>query len=297
MLELDRFLHYLRLEKRRSVNTLLAYETDLRNCFRYLEDSFEPMSPERVSSPMLRSYLVRLLEDGLSPTSIQRKFSALRSFYQFLGKRDGIKNNPTLGLVLPRKGKRLPAFVPRELAIAWQQGLPQGKEFKPARDRCMLLLLYHTGLRRAEMLGLRVDDIHFREKQIKVLGKRNKERLVPLSPVLSESLREYIGVRELKGVCAEPILFLHEDGKPLGPRQLYSIVRTHLAGLPGMERRSPHVLRHTFATHLAEEGADLNAIKSLLGHSSLASTQVYTHTRIEHLKEAYRTAHPRRSDQ
>ena len=297
MLELSRFLLFLQLEKRRSSLTLQSYEKDIRQCFAYLEGVYRISSPQAVTSSMLRSFLVQLLVDGLAPSSIQRKFSALRSFYRFLRKRDGLLADPTQGLAMPRKPKRLPSFIPRDQAMSRMMTMPSGESFRDERDRCILWLLYHTGLRRSELLGLETNDIRFREMQMRVLGKRGKERVVPLSSQLSKTLQSYLGRRaeigQLEGV---PFLFVHEDGRRLGPRQLYDIVRKHLSGLPGLEKKSPHVLRHTFATHLIEEGADLNAIKSLLGHSSLASTQVYTHTRIEHLKKAYRTAHPRRSE-
>lgn len=297
MLDLSRFLQHLQLEKRRSGHTLQSYEKDILQFSSFIEDSFSVKDHQAVSSAMMRSFMVHMLEQGYAPSSIQRKFSALRSFYRFLRKRDGLESDPTRGLVMPRKPKRLPAFIPKGPALKSLLNLPPGDTFRTERDRCILLLLYHTGLRRSELLGLELQDIRFREMQLRVFGKRGKERVVPFSSQLAETLNSYLDMREktLAGKeCTH--LFVHESGRRLGPRQLYDAVRKNLAGVQGLERKSPHVLRHTFATHLVEEGADLNAIKSLLGHSSLASTQVYTHTRIEHLKKAYRTAHPRRSN-
>lgn len=196
---------------------------------------------------------------------------------------------------MPRKSKRLPAFIPKDQAMSRLLHMPPGDTFGAERDRCIMMLLYHTGLRRSELLALELQDIRFREMQMRVFGKRGKERIVPISNQLADALRNYIEVRAgITSVEEGGFLFVNEDGRRLGPRKLYDIVKAHLLGFTGLEKRSPHVLRHTFATHLVEEGADLNAIKALLGHSSLASTQVYTHTRIEHLKKAYRTAHPRR---
>jgi len=235
--------------------------------------------------------VVHLLEGGSSPATIQRKCSSLRALYRFLRQREGLTSDPVRALVLPRKGQRLPVFIPREQTGHWLGQLPQGNSFEDTRDRLLVTLLYHTGIRRAELLQLQVEDVDLVTMQMKVKGKRSKERLVPFAPSLRDELRAYLPLRAER-VGAGP-LFVREDGRPLPARSMYTIVHRLMAPLTQLEKRSPHVLRHTFATHLAEAGADLNAIKELLGHSSLASTQVYTHTRIEHLKKVYQQAHPR----
>jgi integrase/recombinase XerC len=291
MRQIDRFLDYLRLEKRRSPHTREAYARDIRDCLRFLSETYQVAEPDEVQGVMLRSWVVRLLETGCSPATIQRKCSSLRALYRFLRQREGLTSDPVRSLVLPRKGQRLPVFIPREQTEGWLEGLPAGNSFEDTRDRLLVTLLYHTGIRRAELLQLEVEDVDMVRMQMKVKGKRNKERLVPFAPSLREALGAYLPLRAER-VGAGP-LFVKEDGLPLPARTMYSIVHRLLAPLQQLEKRSPHVLRHTFATHLAEAGADLNAIKELLGHSSLASTQVYTHTRIEHLRKVYQQAHPR----
>lgn len=291
MRQIDRFLDYLRLEKRRSPHTLEAYARDIRAAFAWLKETYAVDGPEAVEGTMLRSWVVHLLEQGMGAGSIQRKCSSLRALYRFLRQREGLAGDPLKTLVLPRRGQRLPVFIPRDQTDDWLQGLPGGNSFSDTRDRLLVTLLYHTGIRRAEMLQLHLEDLDLGRLVMKVKGKRNKERLIPITAALRGNLEGYLQLR--KDVAQDSRLFIREDGRPLSPRMAYGIVHRLMAPLRQVEKRSPHVLRHSFATHLAEGGADLNAIKALLGHSSLASTQVYTHTRVEHLKRVYQAAHPR----
>ncbi|MBP6185061.1 MAG: tyrosine-type recombinase/integrase [Saprospiraceae bacterium] len=294
MRDIQRFCHFIELEKRRSPHTLEAYRRDVHACFEFLKTMYSVESSTDVDASMMRSYVVSLLDAALTPRTIQRKLSAVRSFFRFLQQRHGLPINPVDGVVLPRKGKKLPNFIPKEQIQGWINNLPEGENFTDIRDRTILTLLYHTGIRRAELLGLSLKDVLLKEKQIKVVGKRNKERMIPISSEMQVELTSYLDIRKtITNPEGSTLLFINEQGKVLNPRALYRIVHKNLAFLGQLEQRSPHVLRHTFATHLAENGADLNAIKNLLGHSSLASTQVYTHTRIEHLKNVYKKAHPR----
>lgn len=291
MRQIERFLDYLRLEKRRSPHTLEAYSRDIRAAFAWLRAMYGVESPEAVEGVMLRSWVVHMLDQGNGAATIQRKCSSLRALYRFLRQREGLRTDPLKSLVMPRRGQRLPVFIPRDQTEDWLHGLPAGNSFSDTRDRFMVTLLYHTGIRRSEMLQLQLGDIDSGRLLMKVRGKRNKERLVPITPGLREELESYLQIRQT--VALDTTLFIREDGRPLAPRMAYGIVHRLMEPLRQLEKRSPHVLRHSFATHLAENGADLNAIKALLGHSSLASTQVYTHTRVEHLKRVYQSAHPR----
>lgn len=296
MREVGRFLDYLKWEKRRSPHTVEAYRRDMDAFFMYLQEAYTISDPREVTSVMVRGWVVRLIEEARAPATIQRKISSIRALYRFLRLREGLDRDPVRSVVLPRKGTRVPVFIPREQAAVWWEGLPEGHSPAEARDRLILALLYHTGMRRAELIGLRVGDIDMAGMRLKILGKRSKERMVPFSDRLAAEFRHYLALRateEKDHPAGDDWLFRRKDGRPLDPRTVYTIVSRHLDALPQLEKRSPHVLRHTFATHLSEEGADIQAIRELLGHSSLASTQVYTHTRIERLKEVYRSSHPR----
>lgn len=290
------FLQYLQFEKRRSPHTLAAYELDLRQFFKFLHNTYDVTSPEEVKSIHIRSYVVDLLGQSQAPTTIQRKCSTLRAFFRFLRQREGFTSDPFAGVVLPRKHKVLPVSVPQKSILAQLNTSLDDIQFETIRDRAMISLLYHTGIRRAELIGLTLRSVDLPALQIKVKGKRNKERIIPILDTLADILHHYIQVRStVSDTVMDGPLFIRQDGKPLQPAHVYKVVRTFLESIPSLDKRSPHILRHSFATHLAESGADLNAIKDLLGHSSLASTQVYMHTHIGHLRHTYLHAHPRKS--
>ena len=295
MTHTQRFESYLRLEKRRSNHTVTAYMNDLAQCQQYLRDQYDVAEAEQVTTPMLRSWTVSLLEDGYAASSIQRKFSSVKAFYRFLQQRGLCTTNPARPVILPRKEKRLPEFVPSSAMQDLYQRLAESTSFPDRRDAIIIMLLYEAGLRRAELLGMSPCDVQWSQRRIKVFGKRRKERLVPVRPLLLDQLQTYLVDREESvGMSrTDGPLIVSDAGNPMSPRALYGRVRQILAEVPHLNRRSPHVLRHSFATHLAEEGAELNAVKTLLGHRSLASTQIYTHTQIDQLKRIYLQAHPR----
>ncbi len=294
MMELKRFRAYLELEKRRSPHTVTAYCQDIEQCFAYLLDQYDIDSPAVVKPVMIRSWAVSLMEANCQSATIRRKMSSMKAFYKFLQRRLGMEANPVLGVSLPRKKSRIPTFIPASAMETFLDQLPQGDTYMEVRDRLILHMLYETGLRRSELLGIESSRIDLAQRQIRVIGKRGKERIVPIGEGLTDLLHTYMQLRyEHAGERGAYSFFLTVKGSPLSVRSLYDIVRTYLMSVGQLERRSPHILRHTFATHLAESGADLQSIRSLLGHSSLASTQVYTHTQIAQLKKTYLKAHPR----
>lgn len=248
--------------------------------------------PTLVDHKMVRSWVVSGITNKLSPSSIQRKCSALKTFYMFLVRRNNLKLNPMDGVVLPRKGQRIPTFIPLESIHYLQSEFSEENNFQQIRNGTIIALLYGTGMRRAELLSLKMVDLDISEMVVKVMGKRMKERRIPILADTQDYLKTYLRRRaELPGVSND-VLFIEEDGRQLSPRSLYRVVNQWLQRIPNLVQKSPHVLRHTYASHLAEKGADLNAIKELLGHASLAATQVYTHTRIDHLKKVHQNAHP-----
>lgn len=288
------FFAYIRFEKRFSEHTITAYESDLAQFQDFLQTTYEVSKDEDILHTHIRAWIVALLDQKVGARSINRKLSTLKSYFQFLVKRTVLAQNPMDKVIAPKVGKRLPVFIPQDRLEFLFEQVEFGTDYKGIRDRTMLELLYQTGMRRSELMNLTYQDIDLEQLTIKILGKGNKERLVPISHKLSRTLQEYMTVRsthfpnELFNV-----LFLTEKGKKLYPKKVYSIVNHYLSMVTTEEQRSPHVLRHSFATHLSNNGADLNAIKELLGHSSLAATQVYTHNSIERLKQIYQQAHPK----
>ncbi len=290
----ERFLQYLEHEKRFSKHTLTAYKSDLEQFLKFLDLTFEVKTPTEATHLQVRSWTVELLSQGRSTSSINRKLSTLKTFYRFLQKRDGLDHNPMLKVIVPKMGKKLPTIVRAdELERLFdKQKFPE--DFEGKRDQLLLELLYATGMRRAEALNVKLPDIDFQSRMLKVMGKGQKERLIPFGKGLSKLLEAYIEVREQTfGVLETTILLLTRQGKPLYPKAAYNIVKKYLSTVSTVEKRSPHVLRHSFATHLSDNGADLNAIKALLGHANLAATQIYTHNSIEKLKKVYESAHPK----
>lgn len=232
-----------------------------------------------------------LMESGVSPRSVNRKLSSVKSFFRYL-QREGLSDNPAATVRGPRTGKPLPAFVREEEINRLLDEHDFGEGFSGMRNRMIVEMLYGTGMRRAELIALRDEDVRLEEGVIRVTGKRNKQRQVPLFPELTASLREYLAVRAERFPEAEWLL-VTDHGKQLYPSFVYRVVRKYLGLVTSLEKRSPHVLRHTFATHLLNRGADLNAIKEILGHANLTATQIYTHSTFEQLKKVYKQAHPR----
>lgn len=288
------FIQYIQYEKRFSSHTILAYQQDLEQFSYYLKQEYELLDPAEALSIHIRSWTVSLIEGGYHTNSVRRKLSTLKAYFNYLQKYHGLQQNPMRKVVTPKTGKRLPASL---VAVEFNQLLDRlefSDQYTGQRDKMILELLYCTGIRRAELISLRLKDIDWSGSLLKVCGKRNKERMIPLSAHLLQLLKHYRQVRESEfGTQAPDRLFLTDKGKELYPKLVYNTVRRYVSMMQAGEQKGPHVLRHSFATHLSENGADLNAIKELLGHSNLAATQIYTHNSIEQLKKIYRQAHPK----
>lgn len=287
------FLDFLQFEKRYSRHTIISYQTDLIAFFDYLVTQYGELSLASVSHIYIRSWLASLKDEGLTSKSINRKISTLKSFFKFQLKQGAIKQTPMAKIIAPKNEKRLPYFVSeKDIQLLFNHIEFEG--WKGRTERLLLLLFYHTGMRLSELIQLTDNHINFSNNTVKVLGKGNKERIIPLSSDLLTEINIYIQAKaqEFTGLTLGSLL-VNEKGRPLSPRSVYNIVKHYLSQVTTIEKKSPHVLRHTFATHLTNKGADLNAVKELLGHSSLAATQVYTHNTIEKLKNVYKKAHPK----
>lgn len=295
------FLDYLKFEKRFSQHTVLAYETDLSHFFDYIIVQYGDTPLPQLTHSYIRSWLAQLKETGLTAKSINRKISTLRSFFKFSLKHGVIEQSPMGKIIAPKNEKRLPQFVAEDQVSTLFNHVAFPDDWNGKTHRLLLLLLYNTGMRRSELISLKESSFSFSNNTVKVLGKGGKERIIPLSAALMDAVKEY-GV--LKKACPEfaeglpaqngaENLLVTESGKALQPRAVYTIVKNYLSAVTTIDKRSPHILRHTFATHLTNNGADINAVKELLGHSSLAATQIYTHNTIEKLKNVHRKAHPK----
>jgi len=288
------FLKYLKLEKRFSSHTITAYQSDLLQLFAYLEETYDLTSILEVRHFHVRAWVVELMQNKVTPRSINRKLSTLKTFFKFLKRRKEIQENPMLKVIAPKVGKKLPVIVKEiELKNLFEK-INFGEGYPAVRDEMVMEMLYSTGMRRSELINLTPNDLDFFNDQVKVLGKGNKERLIPFARPLANRLKNYLEIRHDEfALDATDSLFLTEKGKIMYPKLVYNLVKKYLSQITTVEQRSPHVLRHSFATHLSNNGADLNAIKELLGHSSLAATQVYTHNSIEKLKKVYQQAPPK----
>ena len=293
---IEQFIKYLKFEKRYSMHTIKAYEIDLTAFQIYLNESYEINYFEVVESQHIRSWIVSLMRKGLSNATINRKIASLKSFYKYLQVHYDLIKNPTDEVVVPKIQKRLPTFVKTTEIARLLESFKDAEDYGSIRDEMVIELLYVTGMRRSELAALQYEDIDFSKEVIKVLGKRQKERLIPVSRSLCEKIQEYWLVRQENFTTSDKHLFLTAKGKPLNSTAIYNIVRKYLEGYTTVEKKSPHTLRHSFATHLLNNGAELNAIKELLGHESLAATQIYTHTTLDKLKKAYSKAHPKASN-
>ncbi|MCE7068317.1 tyrosine-type recombinase/integrase [Dyadobacter sp. CY326] len=285
------FIDFLKFEKRASVHTVKSYQTDLDQFQKYLLFQYELDKSEDAKGPMLRSWVVSLMEEGLNPSSINRKIASLRTFYGFLKRKKHISQDPTKILSALKTRKKLPAFVEEKAMETLFLEDTFTEDFEGVRDRTILELLYGSGIRLAELVSLGVDDLNLSARTIQVFGKRSKERIVPISKSLAELLVKYLTLRapEEETKC----LILTDSGKAVYPVFVQRTVNKYLSAVTTLSQKSPHVLRHTYATHLLNRGADLNAIKELLGHANLAATQIYTHNSIEKLKKSHQQAHPK----
>ena len=288
-MHVDDFLNYIAKEKRYSQHTIKGYKTDLIEFSDYTHRYFD-LSIECANHRVVRSWFAQMIEDGFKPRTIHRKSSSLKSFYKFLMVRGLLEKSPMDLVPLPKMDKKLPKFVEEKSLDVLLNELEFPDNFEGKRDKLILDLFYQTGIRQSELIGLALNDVDFTQQQIKVLGKRNKERIIPVSPNLLETISEYVSYRKTHSVVN---LLLTSGGKKLYPKLVYNIVNKYLSKVTTLSQRSPHVLRHSFATHMLNNGAELNSIKELLGHISLSATQVYTHNSMEKIKSIYKQAHPR----
>ncbi|GAK88792.1 integrase [Nonlabens ulvanivorans] len=291
-MHLNSFLDYLSLEKKYSRNTVVAYKKDLEQLASFLQDEYD-MQIENASYPLIRTWLSNLLDDNLSTRTVNRKVASLKSYYKFLLFTGQIDFHPLSQhkSLKVSNNVQIP-FSKKEV----QQILDSSydpKNFETVRDLLLIELFYITGMRREELMNLKLQDINFSARSIKVLGKRNKERVIPLLDSIWDKLEAYLILRNLVNVNYLNELFMTKKGDKLYPVLVYRIIKLYFSKVSEKVKTSPHILRHSFATHLLDEGADLNAVKELLGHASLASTQVYTHSSMAMLKGVYKNAHPR----
>lgn len=288
------FLHYLTFQKRYSKHTVTSYQTDLSSFFNYLHLQFGDISSNNITPSFVRSWLADLKSQKMESKSINRKISCLKSFFKYQLKQGVINNNPMTTIISPKIKKRLPQYI-EEKDI---QTLFNSVEFPDTWDghtqRLILLLFYHTGMRQAELVLLKESQIDAGNCYIKILGKGNKERIVPLNKALMNTIILYLSNKRTNFELFDSIyFFVNSKGKKIYPKMVYNTVNKYLSLVTTISKKSPHVLRHTFATHLMNNGAEINAVKELLGHSSLAATQIYTHNTIEKLKDVYKKSHPK----
>jgi integrase/recombinase XerC len=289
---IEAFLDYLRFERNYSEHTVVAYETDLRQFGDFLKSVGEELDYTNVDSDLIRSWVVTLMDSSKS-TSVNRKLSSLRSFYRFLMKRGKTTVNPLAKITGPKNSKPLPTFLRENDMDRLLDEISYGEGFEAVRDRMILETFYATGMRLSELVGLNDTDVDFSAMQMKVTGKRNKQRLIPFAGELAADLREYIIIRNETIPERSDAFFVLKNGKRMYPEKVYGIVRRNLAKVVSVKKKSPHVLRHTFATAMLNHEAELKSVKELLGHESLATTEIYTHTTFEELKKVYEQAHPR----
>lgn len=288
------FLDYLKFEKRYSFHTLTSYTTDLIEFYDYAEIQFGATALKDTTSAFVRSWLASLKDKGLSSKSLNRKISSLKSFFKYHMKTGAIVSTPMDKVISPKIGKRLPVFVKEEDTRMLLETLNSAAEdWKSLNAKMLVIIFYATGMRLSELINLSENQIDFSREQIKVLGKGNKERVIPVSREVIAAIRNYQQLKNKEFEGMNNSLLVTERGKKLYPRYAWKLVNQVLGEASTLDKKSPHVLRHTFATHLMNNGADLNAVKELLGHSSLASTQVYTHNTIEKLKDIHKKAHPK----
>jgi integrase/recombinase XerC len=295
---IEQFINFLTYEKRYSDHTIIAYQNDLKEFQSFITETYALNNLKEVEQTYIRSWIVTLLRDGKTNSTINRKIASIKSFYKFVQTTSSQTiGNPTNNLITPKKETHLPSFLKTSEMEQLLSSFGESENFTILRDKTIIELLYATGIRRSELMSLTISNFNFEQRHIKVLGKGNKERIIPIGKSVIANLNQYWQIRVAEYGTKEKHFFLTEKGKPLYPKAIYNIVKHFLEGFTTIKQKSPHILRHTFATHLLNNGAELNAIKDLLGHKSLASTQVYTHTTLNKLKKAYLKAHPKASNE
>ena len=285
---LKEFINYIQSEKRYSDYTITSYKVDLNQFFNYLIEEYKIDTPKNVTFKIVRNWISYLLESGLKPRSVNRKISSLKSYFKFLVISNYSDSNPTLKITSPKTSKRLPVFIEKEKINSLLDTKFFDDNFIGYRDKLIIELFYFTGIRLSELLNISIKDVDFNNSQIKVLGKRNKERLIPLTYTLISELKNYINNNNLNSY-----LFVDENNKKLYSKKVYRIVNKYISKVSSLKKKSPHILRHSFATHMLNNGADINAIKEILGHANLSATQIYTHNSIKKLKNVHKQAHPK----
>ena len=291
------FIDYLKFENRYSPHTIRAYQDDLEQFFSYLDLTFGDVTLEHITTPLIRTWLASLKEQKITSKSINRKISALKSFFKYQLRGGQLLKSPMSGITSPKTGKRLPVYVEEKDMLILTESLDFPDTWQGRTERLLIRMFYNTGARLTELVTLKNSQLDLDASAIRVTGKGNKERIIPLNSTITDEIRLYI---KEKPVCAAQsggksaeTVFVNERGKPLYVKYAYLAVRKWLSRVTTIDKKSPHVLRHSFATHLMNHGADLNAVKELLGHSSLAATQLYTHNSIGKLREVHKKTHPR----
>jgi len=288
------FLDHIKFEKRFSIHTLRAYGDDLKVFWEFLQAQFEVNEPSSISPAMVRSWMASMTLIKMQPRSINRKISSLKSYFKFCLQQGILSANPAKSVQILKSRKRLPSYVEQDRMEELLQQKVFPSDWTGKTEYLVVSLLYHTGMRVSELVNLKASQIDLARTQIKVLGKGNKERIIPISGEIAANIKDYQKEKDIHlSEILSDNLILSQKGKPLSARQVYDIVKKHLSTITTAEKKSPHVLRHSFATHLTSNGAELNAVKELLGHSSLAATQVYTHNSIERLRDIHKKAHPK----
>lgn len=290
---IDQFLNYLRYERNRSPRTVQLYEENLRDFETYVQGLDDCLSLETVDTDVVRSWVEHLMDEGKKATTVNLGLSAVRTFYRYALSRHIVAKDPAHAVTGPKKAKPLPQFVRESEMDELLDEQHWTEEYNNVRARTIILMFYETGIRLAELVGLDDADVDMATMQLKVTGKRNKQRIVPFGEELAAALRDYVARRDQELVRQSPALFLDRKGERISRSVVQRIVKTHLTGFTTLKKRSPHVLRHSFATAMLNNGAGLESVKKLLGHESLETTEIYTHTTLEQLKRVYNEAHPR----
>lgn len=285
----NKFITYLSSEKRFSEHTIKSYTTDLKQFTSFLSSEFQIIDEiNEISFQIIRTWIASLLEKGINPRSVNRKISTLKTYFKFLIREGELVENPMMKVVAPKSKKRLPVFIEEDQIASLLNEVQFEKGFVGQRNKLIIELFYVTGIRLSELINIKISDVDFNNQSIKVLGKRNKERIIPLSSNVVNDLNIFIENNQ-----KNKYLFTNLEGDKLYNKLVYRLVNKYIGEISSVNKKSPHILRHTFATHMLNNGADINAIKELLGHANLSATQVYTHNTIEKLKTVYKQAHPR----
>ena len=285
---IEDFIDYVKSEKRYSEYTVVSYITDLNQFFRFLHKEYQISDPKIIKFNIIRNWITSMLDSNLKPSTVKRKISTLKTYFKFLLINKYIDLNPTLKIVSPKSSKKLPVFVEKDKMDNLFDSNFFEDHFEGKRNRLIIELFYLTGVRLSELINIQLLDLDFTNSQIKVLGKRNKERMIPITHQTLKTISNFISCYQIK-----KYLFCEENGKRLYHKKVYRIVKKYLEKISSLQKKSPHILRHTFATHMLNNGADINAIKEILGHANLSATQIYTHNSIKKLKNVHKQAHPK----